>query len=54
MEFNEVQRRMKDAKEGIFFAKLCSKIENVVSQSSGGVVRATGCFYDSEIMFPND
>ena len=29
-------------------------MENAVSQSSGGVVGATGCFYDPEIMIPND
>ena len=29
-------------------------MENVVSQSLGGVVGATGCFYDPEIMIPND
>ena len=35
------------------FPKYFSKMKNDVSQSSEGVVRATGCFYDPEIMLPN-
>ena len=53
----DVQGKVKEgeriAKKELF-SKIFAKIENVVSQSSGGVVRAAGCFYDPEIVFPND
>ena len=35
-------------------SKVFLKMENVVSQSSGRVVWAAGCFYDPEIMLSND
>ena len=48
-----IQGRLKKGKEGNI-SKCPSKIKNVVSRSSGGVVRAAGCSYESEIMLPND
>ena len=50
MMFKEGSTKDKEA----IISKIFFKIKNVVSQSSGGVVRATCCFYDPEIMLPND
>ena len=47
---NEAQRRTTFK----VVPKLFDKIENVVSQSSEGVVRATGCLYDPEMILHND
>ena len=46
---NEAQRRTTFK----VLPKIFDKIENAVSQSSEGVVRATGCSYDPEMTLPN-
>ena len=47
---NEAQRRTTFK----VVPKMLDKIENVVSQSSEGVVRATSCLHDPEMILHND